>query len=45
MVDLDPLVWAVLALSAACFLAFALWPRSSTRSRLEIVSAADDAQP
>ena len=41
---MDPLVWAS-RLSAACFLAFALWPRSSTRGRLEIVSATDDAQP
>ena len=45
MVDLDPLVWVVLALSAACFLAYALWPPRTTRGRLEIVSAADDAQP
>jgi hypothetical protein len=43
MGDLDLLVWGLLALSAACFLAFALWPRSSPRGQLEVVPAADHA--
>ena len=39
---MDPLVLGLAALSAACFLAFALWPRSSPRGQLEVVPAADD---
>ena len=43
MVDLDPLVWGLLALSTACFLAFALWPRSS--AKVEVVRATGDDTP
>ena len=39
---MDPLVLGLAALSAACFLAFALWSRSSPRGQLEVVPAADD---
>ena len=39
---MDPLVLGLAVLSAACFLAFALWPRSSPRGQLEVVPAADD---
>ena len=42
---MDPLVLGLAVLSAACFLAFALWPRSSSRRQLEVVPAADDAPP
>ena len=40
---MDPLVLGLAAFSAACFLAFALWPRSSPRGQLEVVRATDDA--
>ena len=39
---MDRLVLGLVALSAACFLAFALWPRSSPRGPLDVVRAADD---
>ena len=42
---MDPLVLGLAVFSAACFLAFALWPRSSPRGQLEVVPAADDAPP
>jgi hypothetical protein len=42
---MDPLVLGLAAFSAACFLAFALWPRSTPRGQLEVVPAADDAPP
>jgi hypothetical protein len=45
MVDLDPVVLGLAALSGACFLAFALWPPSSPRGQLEAVPAADDSAP
>jgi hypothetical protein len=36
---MDPLVLGIAVLSAACFLAFTLWPRSSPRGKLEVVPA------
>ena len=39
---MDPLVLGLAALSAACFLAFALRPRSSPRDQIEGVRPADD---
>jgi hypothetical protein len=39
---MDPLVLGLAAFSAACFLASALWPRSSPRGQLDVVPAADD---
>ena len=39
---MDRLVLGLVALSAACFLAFALWPRSSPRGPLDVVRATDD---
>jgi hypothetical protein len=43
MVDQDHLVWGLLALSAACFLAFVLWPRPL--AKVEVMSSADDDTP
>jgi hypothetical protein len=40
---MDPLVLGLAIFSAACFLAFALWPRSSPRGQLEVVHEADHA--
>jgi hypothetical protein len=42
---MDPLVLALAVFSAACFLAFALWPRSSPRGQLGVVRVTDDALP
>jgi hypothetical protein len=39
---MDPLVLGLAVLSAACFLAFALWPRLSPRGQLEVVRASED---
>jgi hypothetical protein len=38
---MDPLVLGLAVFSAACFLAFALWPRSSPRGQHEVVRATD----
>lgn len=40
---MDPLVLGLLALSAECFVAFALWPRSS--AKVEVVRATGDDTP
>ena len=42
---MDPLVLGLAALSAACFLAFALWPRSSPGGQLGVVRAAEGDRP
>ena len=42
---MDPLVLALAIFSAACFLAFELWPRPSPRGQLEVVRAKDDTAP
>ena len=42
---MDPLVLGLAIFSAACFLAFALWPRSSPRGQLEVVPVSYDAPP
>ena len=42
---MDPLVLGLAALSAACFLTFALWPRSSPRGQLEVVRGSEDDPP
>jgi len=40
---MDPLVLGLAAFSAACFLAFALWPRPS--AKVEVVHASDGDKP
>ena len=42
---MDPLVLGLVVFSAACFLAFALGPRSTPRSQIEVMRQADDGAP
>ena len=42
---MDPLVLGLAAFSAACFLTFAVWPRSSPTGQLEVVRASEDDPP
>ena len=42
---MDRLVLCLAAVSAACFLAFALWPRSSPSGQLEVVRGSEDDPP